>query len=67
MNNLLWREGAFIRMGRLKEGNVHELFLMLGGAFIGGRRLKEGGRLLEDLPYSSKKDQHFISISALLR
>ena len=36
--------------GRLKEGGVHQLFLILGDAFIGGRSLKEGGRLLEDLP-----------------
>ena len=40
----------FIRSGRLKEGDVLKLFLILGGTFNGGRRLKEGGRLLEDLP-----------------
>ena len=43
-------EGVFIRRGRLKEGDVHKLFLILRGTFIGGKRLKEGGRLLEDLP-----------------
>ena len=36
------------REGRLKEGGVHKLILR--EAFIGGRRLKEGERLLEDLP-----------------
>ena len=41
----------FIRRGCLKEGGVHKLFLILGGALIGGRRSKEGGCLLEDLPY----------------
>ena len=36
--------------GCLKEGGVHKFFLILGGAFIGGRRLKEEGRLLDNLP-----------------
>ena len=53
MKTLLGGEGAFIRKGRLKEGDLHKLFLNLGGAFIGGRCLKEGGRLLEDLPCKS--------------
>ena len=35
--------------GCLKEGGVYKLFLIIGGAFIGGRPLNEGGRLLEDL------------------
>ena len=39
------------REGRLLEGGVHQIFRLLGGAFIGGRRLKEGGRLQEDLRY----------------
>ena len=42
---LVGRVGAFIRRGRLKEGGVHKLFLILGGGFIGEKRL------LEDLPY----------------
>ena len=42
---------AFIRREHLKEGGVNKLFLILGGVFIGGRRLKEGGQLLEDLSY----------------
>ena len=41
--------GAFIRRGHSKEGGVHKLFLIIERAFIGGRRLKDGGRLLEDL------------------
>ena len=49
---IYWGEGTFIRRERLKEGDVHKLFLILGGAFIGWRRLKEGGRLLEDLSQS---------------
>ena len=36
----------------LKKRGVYKLNLILEGAFIGGRRLKEGGHLLEDLPYS---------------
>ena len=66
-NGLIWRlyvtiflvktllkegeEGVFIRRGRLKQGGVDKLFLIIGGAFFGGRLLKEGGHLLEDLPY----------------
>ena len=42
---------SLIRWGCLKEGGVYKLFLILAGAFIGGRCLKEGGRLLEDLPH----------------
>ena len=45
------REKAFFRRRPLKEGGVHKHFLIIGGAFIGGRRLKEGGRLLEDFLY----------------
>ena len=41
--------GAFIRRGRLKEGGVYLLFLIYREAFIRGRRLKKGLRLLEDL------------------
>ena len=41
----------FIRRGRLKEGGVHKLFLILGEAFIGGRSLKDLRHLLEDLPH----------------
>ena len=37
--------------GRFKEGGVYFKFLSFRGAFIGGRRLQEGGRLLEDLRY----------------
>ena len=44
-------EGAFIRRGRLRTADIHKRFLILGGNFIGGRCLKEGGCLLEDLPY----------------
>ena len=44
-------EGMFIRRGRLKEGGVHKLFLILGEAFIVGRSLKELRHLLEDLPH----------------
>ena len=51
MKTFLGGWGAFIKSGKLKERCVHKLFLILGGAFIGARRLKEGGRLLEDLPY----------------
>ena len=43
---------GFIIREYLKEGDVHKLYLILGGAFIRGRRLKDGGHLLEDLPYS---------------
>ena len=55
-NGLIWRlssvrrGGGRLLEGRLKEGGVHKLFLILGGTFIGGRRLKEVGLLLEDLP-----------------
>ena len=35
------------------EGGAHKLFQILEEAFIGRKRLKEGGRLLEDLPYSA--------------
>ena len=52
MKTLLVGVGTFIRRGRLKEGGVHKLFLILGGVFIEGRRLKEVGHLLEDLPYT---------------
>ena len=48
---LRWGEGAFIRKGSLNEGGAYKLFLILGAAFIGERRLKEGGRLLQDTPY----------------
>ena len=34
----------------LKEKGIHKLDLILEWAFIGGTRLKEGGRLLEPLP-----------------
>ena len=53
MKTLLGGRGgaAFIRREHLKEGGVNKLFLILGGVFIGGRRLKEGGQLLEDLSY----------------
>ena len=56
-NVSIWRLssfGSFIfsgRRGHLKEGVVHKLFVILGGTLIGGRRLKEGKCLLEDLPY----------------
>ena len=42
---------SFITRGRLKDGGVHKLLLILGAALIGEKRLKEGERLLEDLPY----------------
>ena len=42
---LVARVGALIRRGRLKEGGVHKLFLILEGGFIRERRL------LKDLPY----------------
>ena len=54
MKTLLGGRGggaAFIRREHLKEGGVNKFFLILGGVFIGGRRLKEGGQLLEDLSY----------------
>ena len=35
MNAPFWR-------GRLKEGSVNFIFTTIWGAFIGGRRLKEG-------------------------
>ena len=41
---------AFSRRNRLKEGGFHKLFLVIGGTFTSGRRLKEGGCLFEDLP-----------------
>ena len=41
----------FIRRGRLKDGGVHELFPILGEAFIGERTLKELRHLFEDLPH----------------
>ena len=34
----------------LKEVGVRKFFMILEGMFIGGRRLKEGGRLSKDLP-----------------
>ena len=40
-----------IRWRHLKEGGVHKLSLILGEEFIKGRRLKQGGRLLEYIPY----------------
>ena len=39
-----------IGKGHLKVGGVHKLFLIKGRALIVVRRLKEGGRLLEDSP-----------------
>ena len=48
---LRWGEGAFIRKESLNEGGAYKLFLILGAAFIGEKRLKEGGRLLEGLLY----------------
>ena len=34
----------------LKEVGVHKFFMIFEGVFIGGRRLKEEGRLSKDLP-----------------
>ena len=50
MKTLLEWGGGGYKRERLKEGGPHKLLLILGGVFIGGKRLKEGGRLLEDLP-----------------
>ena len=41
------------RRGHLLEGGAQKLFQILEEACIGRKRLKEGGRFLEDLPYSA--------------
>ena len=52
MKNLLGAgEEGVIRRDHLKVAGIHKLFLILREAFIGGTRLKHGGRLLEDLLY----------------
>ena len=43
-------EGAFIRRACLRERGLYKLPSDFKWMFIGKRRLKEGGLLLEDLP-----------------